>query len=257
MTLVGKHIVITRAAHQYAELSDLLLQEQAHPVAYPAIEIAPPQDISILDSALTTALLGEFDWIVFTSANAVQAVAARLQALRLPLHSTIQIAAVGAATAQAVTDCLSTRAQIIPSHYSADHLQKALPITSGTHVLLPQSAIAPTDFADSLRARGAEVVIAPAYTIIPGQGGVHLPSWVAQGRINALTFTSGSTVNEFCVRYAHDGGTVSDLAALPIACFSGSAEKALQTSCLSLAARAHTHSLAALVAALKDYFYAQ
>lgn len=256
MTLVGKQIVITRAAHQYAELSDLLVQEQAHPVAYPAIEIAPPPDITILDAALTTATQGAFDWIAFTSANAVQAVAARLHALSLPRPMPVMIAAVGAATAQAVTDCLGTHAQIIPSHYSTDHLQAALPVTSGTRILLPQSAIAPSDFAVSLRARGAEVVIAPAYTVIPGQGGVHLPSWVAQGRVDALTFTSASTVNEFCRRYAHEGGTVSDLAGLPIACFSGSAEKALHTSGLAVTARAQTHTLAALVAALKDYFHA-
>ncbi|MBC8097893.1 MAG: uroporphyrinogen-III synthase [Armatimonadetes bacterium] len=255
MTLAGKRIVITRATHQYAELADLLVQAHAQPLAYPAIQIAPVPDTSALDAALTAAQQGSFDWVVFTSVNAVQAAAARLQSLGLPKALPVQIGAVGAATAAAVTAHLGVSAHYIPQQVDAAHLLATLPIRAGSRVLLPQSALASADVARQLSESGAEVVVVTAYTVIVGQGGVHLPALVAQHSIDAITFTSGSTVEYCLARYTSEGGSLSDLRAVPLACFGKSAEIALSAAGLSPVITTHTHTLTAFITDLTDYFH--
>ena len=76
--LFGKRILVTRPREQAAELVELLEALGAEAIEAPMIRIAPPEDYGPLDEAC--ARVGEFDWIVFSSANAVDAFIERLLA---------------------------------------------------------------------------------------------------------------------------------------------------------------------------------
>ena len=73
--------MVTQAVHQAPELAGLLAARGAIPLLYPCIAIAPPADPAPLDATLRRAVGGEFDWLVFTSANTVLVLAQRLSAL--------------------------------------------------------------------------------------------------------------------------------------------------------------------------------
>ena len=67
--LFGRRIVVTRSREQAGELVEMLEERGAEAIQAPTIRIAPPEDAAALDRACAEA--GTYDWIVFTSANAV------------------------------------------------------------------------------------------------------------------------------------------------------------------------------------------
>ena len=79
LPLAGKRVLVTRAAHQAAKLSEGLRALGAEPVEVPVIEIRPPLDLAPLDRALRT--LNSYDWLILTSANTVHALAERAASL--------------------------------------------------------------------------------------------------------------------------------------------------------------------------------
>src|ERR1700704_2142995 len=98
-SLAGKRIVITRAVAQSSELFEKLLEHRASPISLPLVSFTGPQDFRALDAALRA--WQEFDWVLFTSANAVQSVVARSAVSGVSLHQPgkmPRIAAVGPAT---------------------------------------------------------------------------------------------------------------------------------------------------------------
>src|SRR5271168_2175069 len=94
-SLSGKRILITRAPHQASELATQLEALGATPILIPTIEIAPPTSFAALDAALTC--LRTYDWLIFTSPNAVEAFHRRAQFLHLT-QLPKQIAVIGPAT---------------------------------------------------------------------------------------------------------------------------------------------------------------
>ncbi|MEP7294155.1 MAG: uroporphyrinogen-III synthase, partial [Chloroflexota bacterium] len=115
MTLAGKRIVNTRAVDQAARLNDLLYAHGAIPLDYPAIAIVPPENTRALDQALE----GAYDLLVLTSANSVEILAQRTQALGLSLRG-ISAAVVGTATAQAAREKLGVEIVLIPDEPNAE-----------------------------------------------------------------------------------------------------------------------------------------
>jgi uroporphyrinogen-III synthase len=169
------------------------------PVMIPAIELAPPGSWCALDAAL--ACLRSYDWLVFTSANAVEALAARAReigvALTLP-----KVAAIGPATARAVQSMLGVGFELMPAQAVAESLVEALlpqalrPDGSPTRFLLVRAEVARDTLPDTLTQAGAEVTIAAAYrTVIPAGSVAAIRELFAapQNYPDAITFTSSST----------------------------------------------------------------
>jgi len=223
-------ILITRSSHQASPLADALRAAGLEPVLIPAIEIAPPTTFAPLDAAL--ARLDSFHWIVFTSANAVEAFSARASATqsivdsnrvpqgfslgsqsggkrervlapgRNPLPSNLRIAAIGPATARAL-ELLGTKPHLLPPQAVAESLAAALvphamqPDGTPTCFLLPQAESARAVLPDALRAAGAEVTVAAAYrTVIPQESRtkIHRLFHSPDQYPDAITFTSSSSV---------------------------------------------------------------
>lgn len=254
--LAGKQIVNTRAVHQAQALSDLLRQHDAVPLEYPCIAITPPQETSALDAALRDLLAGGFDWLLLTSANTVFAIAERLKILERTFAGTrFRVAAVGAATAETARRQLGLEIADLPPEYTAEALADHLPIGEGSRVLLPQSAFASPTLAQRLTARGANVTLVTAYQTMQASGGVLLSGVLAAGRIDAITFTSPSTVTYFLQRLEAEGGqATAAVHQLPAACIGAKTAAAAQHYGFRRLAVAPEQTLAGLIAALEMCF---
>ena len=95
--LSGRRVLVTR---HWPELMTGLASLGAIASEVPLIELRPPSDPRPLDAALVD--LGRYDWMVFTSANAVEAVSTRMAALAVAFPAGVRLASVGPATTEAV-----------------------------------------------------------------------------------------------------------------------------------------------------------
>jgi len=161
--LEGKRIVVTRAIEQARQLMARLEMMGAIVLLFPAVSFSEPSDTADLDRAIRT--LGEFDWILFTSANAARFFARRCRKLGVEPNQegNYLCAAVGPATASAVA------AEGFPvDHVSQEFLGAALArelsaSLAGKKICLPRSERARPELPDALRASGAEVIEVVAY----------------------------------------------------------------------------------------------
>lgn len=256
--LTGKRVVVTRATHQADEMDDLLRSRGAEPLPYPCIALAPPEDIGALDAALRAAAGGAFDWLTLTSSNTVAALAERLTALGLAPATLrrVAIAAVGAATARAVERDLGLRATLTPEEFVAEALAAALIARgpAGGRVLLCQADLARPALAEALRATGWAVTAVVAYRTVIGDGGIRLMDRLAAGAVDAITFTSPSTVRNLARRLAAEGGRLADLTGVCIACLGPVTAAAAQQIGLPVHVQPAKHTVAALVAALERWW---
>ena len=149
-------------------------ERRAHPLPYPCIDIAPALDPAPLDRALRQAAAGAYDWLVFTSANAVEAVETRLRDLAIPAGQMARahVATVGSGTAATLMDRLGIGADLYPEEYLAETLAKQLIARGAQKVLVPQAERAREALVRLLRASGVEVEAVTAYRTVLGSGGV-------------------------------------------------------------------------------------
>jgi uroporphyrinogen-III synthase len=155
--LDNKRILITRTRRQASDLAAQLEVLGAIPILIPTIEIIPPQTYVPLDAAL--AKLEDFDWLLFTSANAVEVFQQRSNRSLTPKR----IAVIGPATARAVQG-IGLQVDLVPPKYIAESLAEALLAeASGKSFLLIRAAEARDTLPESLTAAGAAVTIAEAY----------------------------------------------------------------------------------------------
>lgn len=253
--LAGKRIVITRAAHQAGELEQLLLEREAIPLLYPCIAIEPPQDSTTLDRLLRSALSGDFDWLVITSTNSVRALKQRFDAMGVTAASSkLSVAAVGSTTAREIEEQLGLKVSAIPEQYNASALAYAMNFTEGAQMLMPQSEIAEQNFAQSLSDMGAKVTTVVAYQTVIGNGGVDLPALLRQSEVDAIIFTSGSTVVNLLQRLENEGGNRRFLAQVCIACIGAPTATIALENNLSVKVIPSQSTAENLVTALERYY---
>ena len=201
--LFGRRVLVTRPREQAAALVDRLTALGAEAVEAPVIRIAPPEDREPLLQA--AAAPAAFDWIIFTSANAVDAFMAALveghrdvRALKGP-----RLCTVGIGTAETLAQH-GIRVDLIAEEFRAEGVVKAIagdgPV-EGLRVLLPRADIGRELIADELRRAGAAVTDVVAYRTVVEET---LPErdpdvygLLLDGRIDVVTFTSASTVRGF------------------------------------------------------------
>ncbi len=190
--LEGRRIVITRPAEKARRLADRLRALGALPIEYPTVKIEPAE-AGPLDAALRA--LDTFDWIVFTSANGVDAVCARLAAAGKDARELgrRKVAAIGPVTAQALRE-RGIEPTLVPGEYVAEAILAALGEVGGKSFLLPRADIAREALAVGLREKGAVVTEVAAYRTVGAVGGGPPPDL---SLADAVTFTSSSTVRHF------------------------------------------------------------
>jgi len=195
-SLEGKIILVTRAKHQAGKLSSELKALGAEVLEIPAIEIVPPDSYTPLDEALEN--LHRYQWLIVTSANTVSVLRERAQSIEAFAH--LRIAAIGNATAQALSDA-GIHIALMPKEYVAESLLAELGSQlRNQKILIARSAIARDIIPETLRQHGAEVDAIDAYqTIIPKDSVEKIQNLFRQKghQPDAVTFTSSSSVTNF------------------------------------------------------------
>ncbi len=194
--LFGKRVLVTRSRIQMSVLSEMLAEEGAEPIELPTIEFSDVDDYAHLDSAIT--LMHSYSWVIFTSANGVEAFFGRMKALKRDSRTFggVKVAAIGPATAEALARC-GIVADLVPEKYVSEAIvQRMEPLgLKGARVLLPRADIGRQDLADGLARLGAQVEQVCVYrTVVPQDSREKALSLLGEGNIDMVTFTSSSTV---------------------------------------------------------------
>jgi uroporphyrinogen III methyltransferase/synthase len=195
----GLRIVITRAGAQASGLARQIKSAGGAVVEFPTIEIQPPEDFAAFDAAIEN--IEQYDWLIFTSVNSVAPFLARLRrAGKAPgaLAST-HVGAIGPETAQRLSSEGIT-VSLVPERYQAEGILDAVKpeLMKGKRVLIPRAAEAREVLPETLRSWGAAVDVVVAYrTALPRVDVAPLADSLRRGAIDAITFTSSSTVKNF------------------------------------------------------------
>ena len=191
--LFGRTVVVTRAREQASELSTRLAALGAHVLEMPAIRLVP---VAFHRPDLTA-----FEWVVFTSANGVDAFFDRGLApdgLDARAFAPVRVAAIGPGTASALAR-RGLRADLVPERFVAESLLDAFPPGTG-RVLLARAETARDVLPEGLAAKGYEVEVLAVYRTgpVPADPEALARLRAGTGAIDAITFTSSSTVDNFC-----------------------------------------------------------
>lgn len=215
--LFGKRILVTRAREQASALTRRLQELGAEAIEFPVIKIAPPPDgYGALDRAIGR--LADYQWLVFTSVNGVQAFRDRLAHAGRDSRALggVKVAAVGPATADSL-GAMGIRADFVPASFTGEDVAREFPAdVAGARVLIPRALEAGESLPEILAQRGAEVDIVPAYeTILDKENEGDIRRRLAEGTVDAVTFTSSSTVKNFVTALGPEPPSLADVA---IAC---------------------------------------
>ena len=250
--LFGKRVLVTRSRPQASVLSRLLSEEGADPIEVPAIQIAPPEDFSELDSAIDS--LNGYQWIVFTSVNGVDAFFRRLDTRGLDARALagIKVCAIGSVTASAL-ETSGIKADFVPPQFTSKDVVRGFAgfDLRGARVLLPQTDIAPQDVTKELMRLGALVDQRIAYrTLVPEESRQKAQDALRDGKIDVVTFTSSSTVKNLVNLL---NGNKSLLEGPLIACIGPVTAQTAQDLGLKVEIVAPQHTIEGLVQALKNH----
>jgi uroporphyrinogen-III synthase len=251
-SLQGRRIVITRPHHQSSTLKEILDSKGARPILFPTIQISPLQDTGNLDRALKK--LSHYDWLVLTSANAVEAVWMRLNALGIEtLPRTLQVAAIGPKTAASL-EAHGIQPDFIPETYVAESILPGLGDLQSRRVLLPLADIAHDTLPNAIRSCGGVPDVVTAYHTLPAKPDPNALDDLHKG-VDAITFTSGSSVQNF---FALSQQFELDPLHLPgdpvIACIGPKTAKTARRAGLTVNVVANQFTIEGLVDSLLMYF---
>jgi uroporphyrinogen III methyltransferase/synthase len=256
--LFGRRIVVTRSREQAGEFTELLEERGAEAILAPTIRIAAPEDPEALDRAAATA--GSHDWIVFTSANGVDHFLRRvLEHGDLRDLKGVRLCAVGPSTAERIAR-YGIRVDAMPEEHRADAIVDALTVAGGVkglRVLLPHADIARERLGDDLREAGAEVTEVAAYRTLVGDaerdGDHDVYRLLLDGHIDAVTFTSASSVRNFAQIFGADQ-TADLLRSTVVASIGPVTAEAAQQLGIETTVMPARYTIPDLVDALVDHF---
>ena len=208
--LQGKRILVTRDTRGSAELAAEIRKQGGEPVIVPLIELVPPEDPAPLADLVQE--IETYDWILFTSANAVRFFFEAGAAVpREP-----KLCAIGPATKSAITSRGASVA-LMPKEYTAEGVVAAFEKHDllGKRVLLPRAAVARDLVPEALAELGAHVEIVEVYrNIIPKAAAASLQEILRGPKLDWISFASSSAVKNFLVcapKTALDGVLVASI----------------------------------------------
>lgn len=190
--LFGKRIVVTRAREQASSLVERLADLGADVWECPTIKTEPLPDVPLPE-------LNRFDWIAFTSANAVIYFWERLEAIQKDARAfgSAKILAIGPATEKELR-ARGLRADFVPKESHSEAILREFGDVKGLRILLPCGELSRDLLREVWTAAGAEVIPLTLYRTLPDEANIpSVRSALERGEIAAVTFTSGSTVENF------------------------------------------------------------
>jgi len=254
-SLAGKRVVVTRALEQCQSLVDALRDAGAEAIVLPLVAFAPPDNPAELDGCLQNAV--QFDWLFFTSQNALRALQERCRSLGSSLAellAVVKIAAVGPATADALRAAGLRVAYVSKVHNGVALADELAPEVYGNRVFLPRSDRANPDLIAALERHGAKVSAVVAYKTVPAPA--EPPETCAallRGEADAILFFSPSAVHHLrdifgATRFQELSRKAIFVAIGPVS------EKALLAEGIDRILLAADTTVTAVVAALADFF---
>jgi uroporphyrinogen III methyltransferase / synthase len=200
--LYGWKVLVPRTKEQAAAMSERLRQHGALSFEVPTIAVEPPRTPAQMERAIKGLVTGRYEWIVFTSTNAVRAIREKFTEFGLDARAFagVKIACVGEATAGAVRS-FGIEPELLPSgEQSSSGLLEVFPPYDAVldpidRVLLPRADIATETLAEGLRQRGWEIDDVTAYrTVRAAPPPAETREAIKSGGFDAVCFTSSSTV---------------------------------------------------------------
>ena len=251
-SLNGRKIVVTRSSTQASDLTRSLLAEGAIVFAIPAIEIVERKE-GILRLKQELEKVSQYSWLILTSVNTVKMLDRILREndKNWDALSSLKIACIGTATAQAVKNFGGT-VSLVPPLFQAESLVDELKKQdlTGSRVLLPRAAGSRPVLPNELHKVGAHVEEIHVYEAdLPAESRNELHHLLQTEKIDALTFTSSSTVRNF----AEIAGELP-WQQIPVACIGPITAQTLREHGVQPAVEAEEFTIPGLVAALKLYF---
>jgi uroporphyrinogen III methyltransferase/synthase len=253
-SLTGKRVVVTRAMEQSQSLVDALRGAGAVPVLLPLIAFAPVHNSTELDACLKNG--GQFDWVFFTSQNALHAVEQRCAALDLALPQVfagVKIAAVGPATADVVTTAGLPVDFISKVHNGVALAEELSAVAQRKRVFLPRSDRANPELIEVLNLHGWQVTPVVAYKTVSPNSDSPEPHETLRSGADAILFFSPSAVHH--LRDILGAQQFRDLSHQSVFVAIGPvSENALKAEGVSRILLAADTTVAATVATLAEYF---
>lgn len=197
--LAGRTVLVTRAPGQAGEIVRLLREAGAEVAVIPTIEIVPPADWGPADSAIDR--LEGYDWVILTSENAVDRFLGRVRERRGSLAALAgpRICAVGPKTRDAIAGA-GLQVAFMPRTYRAEALveEAGAETWRGRKILFPRAEQGREVIPAAMRSLDARLDTVTVYRTVPSAAGrERLASLLRGGGLDAVTFTSGSTVESF------------------------------------------------------------
>lgn len=250
--LSGRRILVTRSAEQAPALSSTLAELGAEPVVVSTIAIVAPPSFAELDRAITG--LGDIDYLLLTSVNAVTAFFDRLSAQGLDARALagLQTVAVGPKSAEALR-AHGVNADLVPTDYRAEGVVALLKErVAGKRLLYPKAALARDLIPTQLTAAGAEVIAPVAYASAPPADAAGKLQRALNNNLDLLTFTASSTVRNFGALLSAD-----DLALarkIPVASIGPQTSETARELGFNVVIEPESSTLEELVEAIRNYF---
>ncbi len=200
--LYGWTVLVPRTKEQAGDMSERLVAHGATPIEVPTIAVEPPRSPAQMERAVKGLVDGRYQWVVFTSTNAVRAVWEKFAEFGLDARafSGVKIACVGESTADRVR-AFGISPELVPSgEQSSQGLLEEFPDFDSifdpvNRVLLPRADIATETLAEGLRKRGWEIEDVTAYrTVRAAPPPAETREMIKSGGFDAVCFTSSSTV---------------------------------------------------------------
>jgi uroporphyrinogen-III synthase len=237
--LAGKVVLVTRPREQSATLVDELERQGATAIVAPTIEVVPVRSAE-LTSALRELAAGAFAWITLTSRATVDVLASRVK----PEEVQARVAAVGEGTAAAFRRWAGREPDLVPRTFTTAALAHAFPRGHG-RVLCARADVAPQGFEEALAAKGWIPLRVDAYrTKMPEWLPIGAREALARGTVDAITFTSASSVRGFA-------NAVRDVRGDPkVVCIGPVTAREARAHGWEVAAVAEPHTMEGLIAAL-------
>jgi uroporphyrinogen III methyltransferase/synthase len=202
--MFGHRILVTR---EHASGFEALEELGAEILEFPTVEIVPPRSYGELDEAIRK--IPSYDWLIFTSANAVRYFFRRVFDLDRDIRDLkgARICAIGTKTAAEIKK-YGIKVDVIPDEFRAEGLIKAFaefggdtsPASDlrGMKFLLPRAEVARELFPAKVRELGGEIDVPVAYRAVkPELHGKRLKRFLKEGKITIATFTSAATFTNF------------------------------------------------------------
>ena len=258
--LFGKTIVVTRARAQSSTFSQNLMELGALSIEFPTIRVSGLKDHKLLrevDEAIHD--LASYQWIIFTSVNGVDSFFQRLHEMKKDSRAfgSGQVCAIGPETAASLRQ-RGIAPDYVPAEYRAEAIIDGFSSlgVKGARILIPRALEARDILPEQLVQQGASVNVVPVYETLPDSADIpSLLDLIQKKSVNMVTFTSTSTVKNFCAAFQEKGCHLPDLLkGVDIACIGPVCAKAAESHGLEVRIMPKEYTIAAMTQAIVNHY---